>query len=171
MNNYNVLFLCTGNSARSLFAECALTRWGGGRFQAFSAGSHPQAGPHPLTLQTLKRLNYETAHLHSKSWDEFAASEGPPLHFVFTVCDKARAEVCPVWPGQPMTAHWGVTDPAAYEGPLESQTRLFERVYFELENRIKIFASLPFASLDALALQRRLDEIGPQTLPSEADPS
>jgi hypothetical protein len=93
------------------------------------------------------------------------------LHFVFTVCDKARAEVCPVWPGQPMTAHWGVTDPAAYEGPLESQTRLFERVYFELENRIKIFASLPFASLDALALQRRLDEIGPQTLPSEADPS
>lgn len=157
---YNVLFLCTGNSARSLLAECALRRWGGGRFRSFSAGSHPKSAPHPMTLQVLESLNYEVEGLRSKSWDEFAAPGSPPLHFVFTVCDDARGETCPVWPGQPLTAHWSTQDPAAFQGPEEEQRRIFLRVYFELENRIKIFTSLPFEGLDRLALQTRLEEIG-----------
>ena len=157
---YRVLFLCTGNSARSVMAECALARWGGGRFEAFSAGSHPTGAVHPLTLQLLRRFNYGTHDLRSKSWDEFGAPDAPPLHFVFTVCDQAAGEVCPAWPGQPMTAHWGVEDPAAYVGPLEKQERLFRDVYFQLERRIQIFINLPIASLDRLTLQRRLDDIG-----------
>ena len=157
---YNVLFLCTGNSARSVMAECALNRWGRGRFRAFSAGSHPKGAVHPATLELLRRLNYDVSTLRSKGWDEFAEGKGPPLDFVFTVCDQAAGEVCPVWPGQPMTAHWGVEDPAAFVGPEDKTLQVFRRVYGYLENRIKIFVSLPIRLLDKLSLQRRLEEIG-----------
>jgi arsenate reductase len=157
---YRVLFLCTGNSARSILAESALHRWGRGRFEAFSAGSHPTGEVHPMTLQLLRQFNYQTDGLRSKSWDEFAGPDAPPLHFVFTVCDQAAGEVCPVWPGQPMTAHWGVQDPAAFVGPDDKKYRMFRDIYFQLERRIQIFISLPLASLDRLSLQRRLDEIG-----------
>ena len=158
--SFNTLFLCTGNSARSLMAERALARWGGSRFQAFSAGSQPKGAPHPLAIELLRAYRYDVSGLRSKSWDEFAAPGAPPLHFVFTVCDRARGEVCPVWPGQPMTAHWGSDDPALADGSHDEQLRVFRRVYTELENRIKIFVSLPFEALDRLALKRRLDAIG-----------
>jgi arsenate reductase len=157
---YHVLFLCTGNSARSIMAECAMNRWGAGEFFAFSAGSHPRGQVHPVALQLLRELNYPTEGLRSKSWDEFARPGSPPLDFVFTVCDKAAGEACPLWPGHPMTAHWGVEDPAAFVGPPDAQKRLFMRIYLELETRIKIFASLRIGDLDSLVLQRRLDEIG-----------
>jgi len=157
---YRVLFLCTGNSARSILAECALNRWGQGRFAACSAGSHPKGEVHPLTLELLRQLNYRTEGLRSKSWDEFAGPGAAPLDFVFTVCDSAAGEVCPAWPGQPMTAHWGVPDPVAFVGPPEQQRRRFRDVYFQLERRIQIFTSLPLVALDKLTLQRRLDEIG-----------
>jgi protein-tyrosine-phosphatase len=157
---YRTLFLCTGNSARSLMAESILNRYGLGRFQAHSAGSHPTGRVHPMALELLTRYNYPTAQLRSKSWDEFATPDAPPLHFVFTVCDRAAGEVCPVWPGQPMTAHWGVEDPAAFVGPDDRQLWFFRTIYFELERRIQIFTSLPIASLDRLSLQKRLDEIG-----------
>ena len=157
---YNTLFLCTGNSARSLMAECALARWGGRRFQAFSAGSQPKAAPHPLTLELLRDCDYDVSNLRSKSWDEFAAPGAPPLHFVFTVCDRARGEACPVWPGQPVTAHWGSDDPVLAEGSHAEKLEAFRRVYAELENRIKIFVDLPIESLDRLALKRKLDAIG-----------
>jgi len=165
---YNTLFLCTGNSARSIMAECALARHGRGRFRAFSAGSHPKGAIHPLTLELLERFGYDTSGLRSKSWDEFAAPGAPPLHFVFTVCDTAAGEVCPAWPGQPMTAHWGVEDPAAFAGPEDRKRRLFRDIYFQLERRIQIFTSLPIRSLDKLSLQRRLDEIGRSTVTPEA---
>ena len=158
--NYRVLFLCTGNSARSIMAECALNRWGQGKFEGFSAGSQPKGAVHPMTLELLRAFNHRTEELRSKSWDEFAGPGAPPLDFVFTVCDAAAGEVCPAWPGQPMTAHWGVEDPAAFVGPPEQQLRRFRDVYFQLERRIQIFTSLPFASLDKLSLQRRLDDIG-----------
>jgi len=164
---YNVLFLCTGNSARSIMAECALNRWGSGRFKAFSAGSHPKGAVHPMTIETLRRLNYDTAGLRSKSWDEFAAPGAPPLDFVFTVCDHAAREVCPVWPGQPLTAHWGVEDPVLFEGTDEEKRRHWLRIYSFLENRIKIFVSLPIAALDRLTLQRRIEEIGRTVPPGE----
>jgi arsenate reductase len=166
---YRVLFLCTGNSARSIMAECALNRHGRGQFEAHSAGSLPKGRVHPMTLGLLERYNYRTAQLRSKSWDEFAAPGAPPLDYVFTVCDNAAGEVCPVWPGQPMTAHWGVEDPAAFIGPEDKQFRLFRNVYLQLERRIQLFTSLPLASLDKLALQRRLDEIGkaPSEVPAE----
>jgi len=157
---YRVLFLCTGNSARSIMAECALNRHGRGRFEAHSAGSHPKGQVHPVTLELLSRYNYPTAELRSKSWDEFAGPGAPPLDFVFTVCDNAAGEVCPVWPGQPMTAHWGVEDPVAFVGPEDKQLRLFRDIYFQLERRIQIFVNLPIRALDRLSLQRRLDEIG-----------
>ena len=165
---YNVLFLCTGNSARSILAECAMRRWGPPRFQAFSAGSQPKAAPHPATLETLRVFNYDTGDLRSKSWDEFATPAAPELDFVFTVCDNARGETCPLWPGQPMTAHWGIEDPAAFEGPEAQQLRLFRKVYLELENRVKVFASLPLESLDELTLQGRLDGIGKTSLDGDA---
>lgn len=157
---YNVLFLCTGNSARSIFGERLIERWGGGRFRGFSAGSHPKGEVHPLALEILRRNNYLTDGLRSKDWAEFAEPGAPQMDFVFTVCDRAAAEVCPVWPGQPMTAHWGVADPAAVEGDELTRIMAFRRAFAELQNRISIFVNLPFASLDRLKLQKRLDEIG-----------
>src|SRR5262245_56360831 len=139
---YNVLFLCTGNSARSIFGEALMNRWGEGRFRGFSAGSHPKGAVHPLALEMLRKYHLPTASLRSKSWDEFAAPGAPPLHFVFTVCDNAAREVCPVWPGQPMTAHWGIEDPAAVDGPDETKIRAFNKAFHELDARIKIFTSL-----------------------------
>ncbi|HYB90272.1 MAG TPA: arsenate reductase ArsC [Candidatus Binataceae bacterium] len=162
---YNVLFLCTGNSARSVMAECAINRWGKGKFNGFSAGSHPKPAIHPLTIELLNELNYQTKNLRPKSWDEFAKPDSARLDFVFTVCDKAAAEQCPVWPGQPMTAHWGVADPAAFEGTNDEKRRFFFRIYRELENRIKIFTSLRIDALDSFALQQSIREIGRIKLP------
>lgn len=166
---YNVLILCTGNSARSILAEAAFTRWGAGRFQAFSAGSQPKGEVHPMSLKTLASLNYKTEGYRSKSWDEFAQPGAPALDFVFTVCDNAAGEVCPVWPGQPMIAHWGVEDPAAATGTEEQIARAFRRAYFELESRIKIFTSLRLQGLDRLTLQGKLNDIG-QTELNEVAP-
>ncbi|NLS07901.1 arsenate reductase ArsC [Rhizobium sp. P32RR-XVIII] len=157
---YNVLFLCTGNSARSIIAEAILNRLGQGKFKAFSAGSQPKGTVHPYTLQLLKTLNYDTSFARSKNWDEFAVPEAPKMDYVFTVCDNAANEACPVWPGQPMTAHWGVPDPAAAEGTEAEKHFAFDDVYRMLSNRISIFTSLPMTSLDKMALQQRLDEIG-----------
>ena len=165
---YNVLFICTGNSARSIMAECALNRWGAGKFQAYSAGSHPTGRVHPMTLRLLKDFNYSTEGLRSKDWQEFARPDSPPLDFAFTVCDKAAGEVCPVWPGQPMTAHWGAEDPAAFVGPEAKMLKYFKKIYLTLESRIKIFVHLPLASLDRMTLQGRLDAIGKSQLASEA---
>ena len=159
----NVLFLCTGNSARSLIGEAILNREGRGRFRAYSAGSHPKSGPHPYTLDLLKRLNYDVSGIRSKDWNEFATPQAPKMDFVFTVCDKAAAEVCPIWPGQPMSAHWGVPDPVAAEGNEAERRLAFSEAYRMLYNRISIFVNLPMASLDKLSLQRRLDEIGRAT--------
>jgi protein-tyrosine-phosphatase len=160
---YNVLFLCTGNSARSILAEAILNRDGMGRFQAWSAGSHPKGGVHPYTLELLENLNFDTSFARSKSWDEFAAPGAPAMDFVFTVCDQAASEACPVWPGQPMTAHWGVPDPAAVEGNEAERRLAFSDAFRMLKNRISVFTSLPIASLDSLALQRQLDDIGRKT--------
>ncbi|MCT8998791.1 arsenate reductase ArsC [Chelativorans intermedius] len=157
---FNVLFLCTGNSARSILAEAILNRLGAGRFRAFSAGSQPKGEVHPYALALLDRMNHDTAFARSKSWDEFAGPDAPKMDFVFTVCDNAAAETCPVWPGQPMTAHWGVPDPAAVEGTEAEKHYAFADAYRMLSNRISIFTSLPLASLDRLALQKRLDAIG-----------
>ncbi len=157
---FNVLFLCTGNSARSILAEAILTRVGQGRFRAFSAGSRPKGEVHPYALDLLRSLNHDTAFARSKNWEEFAAPGAPEMHFVFTVCDNAAAEACPVWPGQPMTAHWGVPDPAAAEGTEAEKRLAFAEAYRMLDNRISVFVSLPMRSIDRLALQKRLDEIG-----------
>lgn len=157
---YTVLFLCTGNSARSILAECVLNRLGRGRFQAFSAGSHPAGRVNPHAIELLKRLNYPTEALRSKNWDEFAGAGAPDLDFVFTVCDNAAGEVCPIWPGQPMTAHWGVADPAAVTGTQAEIAAAFADTYRMLERRLDIFVNLPMTSLDKLTLQQRLDEIG-----------
>ena len=157
---YNVLFLCTGNSARSIMAECALNRWGKRQFRAYSAGSHPLDRVHPRTLELLEDLKYPLDGLRSKSWDEFARPDSPTLDFVFTVCDKAAGETCPVWPGHPMTAHWGVADPAAYVGPEDKQLAFFRKIYLELETRIKLFTNLPLDSIESMSLQHRLDDIG-----------
>ncbi|MFZ0658350.1 MAG: arsenate reductase ArsC [Candidatus Binataceae bacterium] len=157
---YNILFLCTGNSARSVMAECAMNRWGRGRFAAYSAGSHPRGEIHPMTLELLRALQYDTAGLRSKSWDEFALPGSPRFDFVFTVCDQARGEVCPLWPGQPITAHWDAADPAAFSGSAEEQRRFFLRIYNELESRAKIVSNLPLDSVDRSALEPRLKEIG-----------
>ena len=164
---FNVLFLCTGNSARSIIAERLVERWGKERFRGFSAGSHPKGEVHPLALEILHRNNYQTDGLRSKDWSEFAEPDAPRMDFVFTVCDKAAAEVCPVWPGQPMTAHWGVADPAAAHGDDVARMMAFRVAFRELQNRISIFVNLPFSSLDKLALQERLEEIGRTTLSEE----
>ena len=157
---FNVLFLCTGNSARSIIAEAILNRIGQGKFRAFSAGSHPKGQVNPLTIQLLKNLNYDTAGFRSKSWTEFAKPGAPPLDFVFTVCDNAAGETCPVWPGQPMTAHWGIPDPAEARG-LDAEIALaFKDAYRMLVRRIEIFTALPIRSLDKLSLQQKLRDIG-----------
>lgn len=163
---YNVLFLCTGNSARSIFGECLVERWGEGRFRGFSAGSHPRGEVHPLALETLRERDYPTDGLRSKDWSEFADPGAPAMDFVFTVCDKAAAEVCPAWPGQPMTAHWGTPDPAAAEGDRLTRLRAFNLAFRELENRVKVFVSLPITSLDRLKLQQELARIG-RLLPAD----
>jgi arsenate reductase (thioredoxin) len=158
--SYNVLFLCTGNSARSILAECVLNRLGDGKFTGFSAGSFPKGEVHPYALELLERQNYPTENLRSKSWNEFAGPGAEPLDFVFTVCDNAAGEICPVWPGQPMTAHWGLPDPAAVQGN-ESERRLaFADTLRMLRNRIGAFVNLPIEALDKLSLQSRLREIG-----------
>ena len=157
---YNVLFLCTGNSARSLLAEAILNSRGRGRFKAYSAGSHPKGTVNPHALHLLERMGLPTEGLRSKAWDEFARPGAPPLDFVFTVCDNAAGEVCPVWPGQPMTAHWGQPDPAAVEGSELDKTNAFREAFRMLERRITLFTSLPIASLDRLALGQKVREIG-----------
>ena len=157
---FNVLFLCTGNSARSILAESLINAWGRGKFVGYSAGSLPKGKVHPIALELLRHMKLRTEGLRSKSWDEFAQSNAPHLDFVFTVCDNAAAETCPVWPGQPMTAHWGVADPAAVEGSDTEKWLAFRRAFQELESRIKIFTSLPIRSLDRMKLQERLHEIG-----------
>lgn len=166
---YNVLFLCTGNSARSILAEAILNRDGGGRFRAFSAGSHPKGEVHPVALETLKTLDHPVVDLRSKSWDEFAAPNAPKLDFVFTVCDNAAGEICPIWPGQPMTAHWGLPDPAALDGNGAEQHAAFYDIYRMLANRIGLFTSLPLESIDRLSLQRRLRNIGGAAEPQPSD--
>lgn len=156
----NVLFLCTHNSARSIVAEAIMNRLGMGKFRGYSAGSRPSGRVHPFALDLLRQLNYETASLRSKSWEEFTAPGAPQLDFVFTVCDDAANEVCPVWPGQPMSAHWGLPDPSVFEGSETERRVAFADTHRMLHQRISIFTSLPLASLDKLSLQRRLDDIG-----------
>ncbi|HEX3985527.1 MAG TPA: arsenate reductase ArsC [Acidobacteriaceae bacterium] len=159
-NPYNVLFLCTGNSARSIMAEAILSHKGKGRFTAYSAGSHPSGQPRPEALRQIESAGLPTDGLRSKSWDEFAAPGAPRLDFVFTVCDNAAKEQCPYWPGQPMTAHWGVPDPAAVKGTPEEIARAFRDAFSILDRRIGLFLPLPLATLDALALQGEVDRIG-----------
>lgn len=155
---YSVLFLCTGNSARSILAEAILNKEGAGRFRAFSAGSFPKGAVHPAALKLLGELGYPTDGYRSKSWDEFATQGAPPLDFVFTVCDNAAGETCPIWPGQPMTAHWGIPDPAAAGS--DRQERVFRDAYYALQRRIQLFLCLPLDSIDEMSLQTKLREIG-----------
>jgi len=157
---FNVLFLCTGNSARSILAEQILNHKGGGRFRAFSAGSHPTGRVNPFAIDLLQRAKVPTYGLRSKSWDEFAAPGAPPLDFVFTVCDNAAGEVCPIWPGQPLTGHWGVPDPAAVPGTDDEKKKAFDAAYLALDRRIGLFLSLPIRSLDRLAMSAKIAEIG-----------
>ena len=157
---FNVLFLCTGNSARSILAETLLNDLGKGRFQAFSAGSHPAGEVNPFALELLEKNHFPTANLRSKPWDEFAQPDSPNLDFVITVCDKAAGEVCPVWPGQPMTAHWGIPDPAAVEGSDEEKRRAFLDAMNQMQRRVSMFVNLPFASLDSMKLQQAVRDIG-----------
>jgi protein-tyrosine-phosphatase len=157
---YNVLFLCTGNSARSIMGEALLNHWGAGQFRGFSAGSHPKGAVHPLALETLANAQLPTDGLRSKSWTDFSRADAPSMDFIFTVCDAAANEPCPVWPGRPVTAHWGLADPAAVEGNDEVRRRAFIKALREIEARIKLLVSLPIETLDQLALQRSLDHIG-----------
>lgn len=158
--SYNVLFLCTGNSARSILAEAILNQTGAGRFRAYSAGSHPAGRVNPFALELLEKNSFPIAELRSKSWDEFAAPGAPKIDFVFTVCDNAAGETCPVWPGTPVTAHWGIADPAAVEGSDDDKRKAFVAAYAQLQRRIALFLSLPIEKLDKLKLQRELDAIG-----------
>jgi len=162
MPHYNVLFLCTGNSARSILAEAIMNHKGAPNFTAFSAGSHPAGAVRPEAIHQLEKAGLSTANLRSKSWDEFALPDSPPLHFVFTVCDRAASEVCPMWPAQPMTAHWGVSDPAAVRASAAEIERAFSQTSTVLIRRISLFLSLPLASLGTYALQREIDNIGKQ---------
>jgi arsenate reductase len=156
--SYDVLFLCTGNSARSILAESLLNHWGRGRFHGYSAGSFPKGRVHPISIALLTQLNLQTEGLRSKSWDEFAAPGAPPLDFIFTVCDNAAGEVCPVWPGNPMTAHWSVEDPAAVEGTDAEKWAAFRKALRELENHIKLFVNLPVATLDKVVAANALQQ-------------
>ncbi len=167
----NVLFLCTGNSARSIMAECILNRLGQGKFRAFSAGSHPAGQVNPLALHLLRKSNYDVSQLRSKSWDEFAETDAPKLDFVFTVCDDAANEVCPIWPGQPMTAHWGLPDPAKAQGTEAERLLAFADTMRMLTQRIGIFVSLPLDKLSKLALQKQLDAIGKAAAPATTEPA
>ncbi len=164
---YNVLFLCTGNSARSILAEAILGRLGAGRFRAFSAGSFPKGEVHPAALRLLDQLDYDTSGFRSKSWDEFSRTEAPQLDFIFTVCGNAAGETCPVWPGKPMTAHWGLPDPAAVEGSEAEIAAAFADTYRMLTNRIELFLALPLDAIDGMSLQNRLRDIG-NTVGAEA---
>ncbi len=157
---YNVLFLCTGNSARSILAEAILNTEGKGKFHAYSAGSFPAGKVNPNALALLQHFNLPTADLRSKSWDEFAVKDAPEMDFVFTVCDNAAGEICPVWPGEPVTAHWGVADPARVQGTDDEKMNAFRRTFRELSNRIRIFVALPFEKLDRLAIKHEVDVIG-----------
>jgi arsenate reductase (thioredoxin) len=170
---FNVLFLCTGNSARSIMAEAILNRLGAGKFRAYSSGSQPKGEIHPETIRLLQSLGLDTSALRSKSWNEFAAPDAPVLDFVFTVCDNAAGETCPVWPGQPMTAHWGITDPAEAKGSPAEIALAFKDAYRMLHQRIAIFTALPLRSLDQLSLQSKLREIGrmPGATPKAAEPN
>lgn len=167
----NVLFLCTGNSARSIMAECIMNREGLGKFKAYSAGSMPAGKVNPLALNLLRKLNYDVSGLRSKSWEEFSGPDAPKLDFVFTVCDNAAQEVCPIWPGQPMSAHWGLPDPAAVEGTEAERALAFDDTYRMLFQRISIFVSLPLASLSKLSLQKQLDEIGKHGAAATKEPA
>lgn len=160
---YRILFLCTGNSARSIMAEVLMNRLSKGRFWAYSAGSHPAGEIHPFTLELLRRKDFAVDALRSKNWDEFARAEASPMDFVVTVCDKAAGEVCPVWPGQPLTAHWGFEDPVAAQGPDEARRKVFEKVFVEIARRVELMLALPFDKLDRLALQKQVREIGTTT--------
>jgi arsenate reductase len=162
MAHYNVLFLCTGNSARSIMAEAILSRKGAPTFTAYSAGSHPSGAVRPQALRQLEGARLSTEGLRSKSWEEFSGADAPQLNFVFTVCDNAAKEVCPIWPGQPMTAHWGVPDPAAATGTEEEIRRAYRDAFVMLDRRISLFLSLPLATLDRLALKKEIDRIGQQ---------
>jgi protein-tyrosine-phosphatase len=164
---YHVLFLCTGNSARSILAEALLNHWGEGRFKAFSAGSFPKGRVHPRAVDLIARMDLPTEGLRSKSWEEYAAPGAPPLDFIFTVCDNAAGEVCPVWPGKPLTAHWGIADPAAAQGP-EAEAIAFRKAFEELESRIRLLVQLPIACLDPVALRDKLRAIGRRPSPAEA---
>lgn len=159
---YNVLFVCTGNSARSILAEALMNHLGQGKFKAWSAGSHPTGKVNPLTLETLQKMRLPADGYRSKSWEEFARPGSPPLDFVFTVCDQAAGEMCPIWTGQPMTAHWGVPDPAALAGPSEKRSQEFMNVAITLKRRIELMLALPIQRLDAIALQRQVRDIGKQ---------
>ena len=160
MEPYKVLFLCTGNSARSIMAEALLNYWGRGRFRAYSAGSRPRGEVHPLTLEVLERSHLPAADARSKSWSEFSAPGSPRLDFVFTVCGNAAKEQCPYWPGQPMTAHWGIPDPAAVKGTEEQVRKAFREAFFLLDRRISLFLNLPLSTMERLALKKELDDIG-----------
>jgi protein-tyrosine-phosphatase len=157
---YNVLFLCTGNSARSILAEVLMEHWGKGRFRGYSAGSFPKGTVHPMAVDLLERLHLRTTGLRSKSWDEFARPGAPVMDFVFTVCDQAAGEICPIWPGNPITAHWGVPDPAAVVGSGSQRTQAFRVAYRQLDARIKLFIALPIDKLDRMAIKRKVDQIG-----------
>ncbi|MGO9303104.1 MAG: arsenate reductase ArsC [Candidatus Korobacteraceae bacterium] len=161
-DHYNVLFLCTGNSARSIMAEAIMNYRGKPRFHAFSAGSHPSGAVRPEALRELERAHLPTAEARSKSWDEFAQPGAPEMNFVFTVCDNAAKEVCPLWPGQPMTAHWGIADPAAVKGTPDEIERVFREAFVALDRRIGLFLSLPLQSLDRMAIQKEINRIGQQ---------
>lgn len=168
MKTFHVLFLCTGNSVRSILGEAILNHLGGGRFRGHSAGSHPAGRVNPLALALLEEMRISTEGLRSKSWDEFAAPGAPRMDFIFTVCDNAAGETCPIWPGHPVTAHWGLDDPAAVQGSDEERRRAFRHAYHQLANRIRLFLSLPLAKLDSLSLQNRLAAIGKAGSETEA---
>lgn len=157
---YNVLMLCTGNSARSIMAEALVNTMGQGRFRAYSAGSHPSGAVNPFALEKLKAINYPSESLRSKSWDEFARPDAPKMDFIITVCDNAAGEVCPIWPGQPVSAHWGFADPAAVEGSDEEKRRAFDKTFRHIMSRVRLFVSLPLTVLDQTAIKRELADIG-----------